>query len=104
MDFTLSDEQQMIVDTVRSFLENELYSYEEEVERSGVVPRELGQEIADKCKETGFFAPNISSESGGGGLNQLEFSLLERELGRASMALTVYFGRPSVRIVFENRC
>jgi acyl-CoA dehydrogenase len=95
MNFALSDEQQMIVDTVRSFVENELYPHEEEVERSGVVPRELGQEIADKCKEIGFFAPNISSEFGGGGLNQLEFSLLERELGRASMALTVYFGRPS---------
>jgi acyl-CoA dehydrogenase len=95
MNFALSDEQQMIVNTVRSFVENELYPHEEEVERTGVVPRELGREIADKCKEIGFFAPNISTEFGGGGLNQLEFSLLERELGRASMALTVYFGRPS---------
>jgi len=32
---------------------------------------------------------------GGGGLNQLDFTLLERELGRGSMALTHFFGRPS---------
>ena len=95
MNFALSDEQQMIVDTVRAFVENELYPHEEEVERTGVVSKELGQEISQKCRDIGFFAPNISTEFGGGGLNQLEFTLLERELGRASMALTVYFGRPS---------
>jgi acyl-CoA dehydrogenase len=95
MNFSLGDEQQLIVDTVRSFVEKELYPHEAEVERTGIVPRELGRAIADKCKDIGFFAPNISTEFGGGGLNQLEFSLLERELGRASMALTVYFGRPS---------
>jgi acyl-CoA dehydrogenase len=95
MNFELSDEQQMIVDTVRSFVENELYPHEEEVERTGVVPKELGQEIAQKCKDIGFYASNISTEAGGGGLNQLDFTLLERELGRASMALSVFFGRPS---------
>jgi len=95
MNFELSDEQQMIVDTVRAFVENELYPHEEEVERTGVVPKELGQEIAQKCKDIGFFASNISTDAGGGGLNHLEFSLLERELGRASMALSVFFGRPS---------
>jgi len=95
MNFELTDEQQLIVDTVRSFVEKELYPHEEEVERTGVVPKELGQEIAQKCRDIGFYASNISTEYGGGGLNQLEFTLLERELGRASMALTVYFGRPS---------
>jgi len=95
MDFSLSDEQQMIVDTVRTFVENELYPHEEEVERTGHVPKELGQQISQKCKDIGFYAPNLSTEVGGGGLNHFEFTLLERELGRASMALSVFFGRPS---------
>ncbi len=95
MNFELTNEQQLIVDTVRTFVENELYPHEEEVERTGIVPKELGQEIAQKCKDIGFYASNISTDAGGGGLGQLEFTLLERELGRASMALTVYFGRPS---------
>jgi acyl-CoA dehydrogenase len=95
MQFALSDEQQMIVDTVQAFVENEIYPHEGEVERTGKVPHELGQEIVGKCRELGFYAANIPTEFGGGGLNQLDFALLERELGRGSMALTVYFGRPS---------
>jgi len=95
MQFALTDEQQMIVDTVRAFVENEIYPHEAKVEKTGQVPRELGMEIANKCKDIGFFAANIPEEFGGGGLNQLDFTLLERELGRGSMALTVFFGRPS---------
>ena len=95
MDFSLSEEQQLVVDTVRRFAENELYPHEEAVERTGFVPPEVGKEIQEKCKNIGFYAANIPTEVGGGGLNHLDFTLLERELGRASMALTVYFGRPS---------
>jgi len=95
MDFGLSSEQEMVVETVRSFVEKELYPHEAEVERSGQVPRELGQEIVRKVLDMGFFAPNLPEEVGGGGLDHLTFTLLERELGRASMALTVFWGRPS---------
>ncbi len=95
MDFQLSDEQTLIVDTVRNFLEKEVYPHEKLVEETGAVPKELGVEIAKKCKEIGFFAANFPSELGGGGLNHLEFTLLERELGRGSNALTIFFGRPS---------
>jgi acyl-CoA dehydrogenase len=95
MDFGLSSEQQMIVNTVRRFVENELYPHEAEVERTGIVPPELGQEIKNKCIDLGFYAANLPAELGGGGLNHLDFTLLERELGRASMALSVFFGRPS---------
>ncbi|GIK96425.1 MAG: acyl-CoA dehydrogenase [Alphaproteobacteria bacterium] len=95
MDFGLTHEQQLIVDTVRDFVERELYPLENEVERTGEVPREIGLEIARKVKELGFFAPNMPAEVGGGGLGHLDFALLERELGRASMGLTVFWGRPS---------
>ncbi|MFV2031488.1 MAG: acyl-CoA dehydrogenase family protein [Gammaproteobacteria bacterium] len=95
MHFGLSFEQEMIVDTVREFVEKEIYPYEAEVERSGEVPLELGHEIRDKCLEAGYFAANIAEEYGGGGLNNLDFTLLERELGRASNGLAVFFGRPS---------
>ena len=95
MDFALTNEQRLIIDTVRGFVERELYPHEDEVERTGVVPKELGQDIKRKVIELGFFAPNLPVEVGGGGLSPLDFALLERELGRASMALTVFWGRPS---------
>ena len=47
----LTDEQSMIVDTTRDFLEKEIYPHEKIVEKTGEVPRELGAEIAKKCKE-----------------------------------------------------
>ncbi len=95
MYFGLTDEQQLIVDTVRSFVENEIYPHEEVVEKTGVVPSEIGQEIKQKCIDIGFYAANLPAEHGGGGLNHLDFTLLERELGRGSLGLTVFFGRPS---------
>jgi acyl-CoA dehydrogenase len=95
MNFGLSFEQEMIVDTVREFVEKEIYPHEAEVDKTGEVPLELGHEIRDKCLDAGYFAANIAEEYGGGGLGHLDFTLLERELGRASNALTVFFGRPS---------
>lgn len=95
MNFALSSEQEMIVETVRGFVESELYPLEAEVERTGEVPREVGRQIQDKVRALGFYAPNMPAEFGGGGLDTLTFTLLERELGRTSMALSVFWGRPS---------
>ena len=95
MEFGLTHEQQLVVDTVRTFVEKEFYPLEDEIDRTGLVPGTLGREIQDKVLELGFYAPNIPEEFGGGGLDFLTFTLLERELGRASMALSVFWGRPS---------
>ncbi len=95
MDFGLSHEQELVVDTVRSFVEKELFPLEAEVERTGEVPAEIGREIQAKVSELGFYAPNIPEEFGGGGLDHLTFTLLERELGRTSQGLSVWWGRPS---------
>ena len=94
MHFGLNDEQEMIVSTVRSFVENEIYPHETMVERTGQVPFELGQEIKQKVIDLGFYACNFPEEVGGAGLSHLDFTLVERELGRGSMALTHFFGRP----------
>ncbi|MEL6217518.1 MAG: acyl-CoA dehydrogenase family protein [Pseudomonadota bacterium] len=92
--FGLSEEQEMIVSTVREFVEREVYPHEDQVERTGVVPDEIGAEIKRKCLEMGFYACNFPEEVGGAGLSHLDFALVERELGRGSMALTHFFGRP----------
>ena len=94
MHFGLSEEQDMIVSTVRSFVEKEIYPHEAEVERTGHVPHELGESIKQKCIDLGFYACNFPEEVGGAGLSHLDFTLVERELGRGSMALTHFFGRP----------
>ena len=94
MDFGLNEEQEMIVQTVRSFVENEIYPHEDLVERTGEVPAEIAKQIKKKTIDMGFYACNFDQTVGGAGLNHLEFALVERELGRGSMALTHFFGRP----------
>ncbi len=92
--YGLTEENQMIADTVRSFVEKEIYPHEELVERTGEVPQEIAQEIKRKTLDLGFYACNFPDSVGCAGLNHLEFALVERELGRGSMALTHFFGRP----------
>ncbi len=94
MHFGLAQEQEMIVSTVRSFVENEIYPHEKLVENLGTVPAEIGAEIKRKTIELGFYACNFPESVGGAGLSHLEFALVERELGRGSMALNHFFGRP----------
>jgi acyl-CoA dehydrogenase len=94
MHFGLSEEQEMIVSTVRSFVEKEIYPHEAEVERTGQVPHALGEVIKQKTLDLGFYACNFPESVGGAGLSHTDFTLVERELGRGSMALTHFFGRP----------
>ncbi|MEO9821981.1 MAG: acyl-CoA dehydrogenase family protein [Paracoccaceae bacterium] len=94
MQYGLSEEQEMIASTVRSFVENEIYPHEELVERSGEVPAEIAADIKRKAIELGFYACNFPESVGCAGLSHLEFALVERELGRGSMALNHFFGRP----------
>ncbi|WP_299850206.1 acyl-CoA dehydrogenase family protein [uncultured Roseovarius sp.] len=94
MQFGLTEEQDMIVSTVRSFVENEIYPHEAEVERTGIVPEDVAERIKQKTIDLGFYACNFPEEVGGAGLNHMEFALVERELGRGCMALNHFFGRP----------
>ena len=87
MDFALTEEQRLIVETTRSFVENELYPHEAEVERTGVLRPDLVREIKAKAIEAGLYAANMPEEAGGAGLDTLTWLLYEKELGRANYAL-----------------
>ncbi|WP_128378483.1 acyl-CoA dehydrogenase family protein [Streptomyces cavernae] len=95
MDFGLTPEQDLVVDTVRAFVENELHPYEDEVERLDDVPAELAAQIRKKAIDAGLYAANMPEELGGGGLDPISLTLAERELGRASYALQMLVARPS---------
>jgi acyl-CoA dehydrogenase len=87
MYFALTEEQQMIVDTTRAFVEKELYPHEAEVERTGHLPMELIRELQKKAMYAGLYAANMPEEVGGAGLDTLSWLLYERELGRTNYAL-----------------
>lgn len=87
MQFGLTEEQKMIVETTRSFVENELYPHEMEVERSGHLRMDLIREIQAKAMQAGLYAANMPAEVGGAGLDTLSWLLYEKELGKANYAL-----------------
>src|SRR5690606_16185459 len=87
MDFGLSEEQKLIVETTRAFVENELYPHEQEVERTGVLRPELVDELKAKAIEAGLYAANMPADVGGAGLDTATWLLYEKELGRANYAL-----------------
>ena len=95
MDFELSTEQRLIVDSVRAFVARELMPHEDAVERTGEVPAELDAEIRAKAIAAGFYAANMPEEIGGGGLDAVSVTLMERELGRTAFALQYIVHRPS---------
>ena len=64
MHYGISPEQEMIANTVRSFVEKEIYPHEELVERSGEVPAEIAQDIKQKTLDLGFYACNFPESVG----------------------------------------
>ena len=87
MNFALTEEQALIVETTRAFVENELYPHEAEVERTGHLRMDLVKELQAKAIEAGLYAANMPEEVGGAGLDTLTWLLYEKELGRANYAL-----------------
>ena len=95
MDFGLSNEQEMIIDSVKSFVEQELYPYENEVEKSNHIDETLADSIKKKAIDLGLYATNMPIEHGGGGLDTLTLCLIEKELGKANFGLQYIVARPS---------
>ena len=96
MDFSLSDEQQLIIKTTRDFVENELIPHEKEIEETGVLREELHRELKAKAIDAGLYAANMPVDVGGGGLDTVAWVLYEKELGRTGYALHwSCVGRPS---------
>ncbi|WP_433989352.1 Caffeyl-CoA reductase-Etf complex subunit CarC (plasmid) [Pseudoseohaeicola sp. NH-UV-7] len=95
MNSITSHENELLLNTVRSFLETEIYPHEDMVDRAGEVPEDLGRQIETRAKEVGLYASNLPEPVGGGGLNYSAMALVEREYGKTTHALHSWIGRPT---------
>ncbi|WP_444957394.1 acyl-CoA dehydrogenase family protein [Microbulbifer sp. ZKSA002] len=88
MDFSLSEEQQMIQDAAKQFADSELKPIAAELDKTG--NRELLLEKLKQLAELGFMGINIDPNYGGTGAGTVAFSLAIAELARgcASVATT----------------
>jgi acyl-CoA dehydrogenase len=87
LDPVISHDQQMLVDTVRKFVETELQPLEGEVEELGRIPDDKLGAARSKAQALGLYAMNMPAEVGGGGLSTTETCLVEEEFGKTSDAL-----------------
>lgn len=78
MNFDLSEEQEMIRNTVREFAEKELAPRVNEAEEKGEFP----WEVIRKASNLGFLGATIPQEYGGAGLDSISAAILIEELAR----------------------
>ena len=95
MALTDSHEHEMLLATVKRFMEEELYPHEDLVDRQGEVPIDLGRQIEARGKMAGLFAANLPEAVGGGGLDYEGMRIIEREFGKTSHALHSWVARPT---------
>ena len=95
MNIQTSHEKELLLKTVRTFLEEEIYPHEEIVDKTGNVPKELGKQIEQKALHLGLYAANLPESVGGGGLDYSAMCILEKEFGKTSHALHSWIGRPT---------
>jgi len=84
MDFSPSEEQRLLVATIRSFVDDELRPLEAQVDQTGHLADDLAAEIRAKSQALGLYAVNIPTEYGGGGLSVLDWMIAEEQFGRTS--------------------
>jgi acyl-CoA dehydrogenase len=84
MEFQLSDEQSLLVSTVRRFIDSELRPLEDVVEQTGELSVEDADRISNNACALGFYAMNIPEQLGGGGLSTLDWMLVEEQFGHTT--------------------
>jgi len=91
----MDHENELLINTLKSFMDAEIFPYEDEVDAKGEVPIELGRQIETRAKDIGLFAANLPTEIGGGGLGYQAMALMEREYGKTTHALQSWIARPT---------
>ena len=84
MDFALSEEQRLLVETARRFVRTELMPLERELEQTRQLDPAKARDIFEKSKALGLYAVNIPVEYGGGGLSAVDTCLAEEQFGHTT--------------------
>ncbi len=85
IDFTLSDENRLVRESARAFVEAEILPHIREWDEKG----EAHREVFAKMAELGFLGAPIPEQYGGLGMDYISFALLCEELERADTAFRV---------------
>lgn len=87
MDFGISEQHQMIMDSTKAFVDKELKPYEDQIERTGIIPREIVPVLRKKAIAAGLYAANLPQAVGGVGLDTVSWVCFEKELSKTNYGL-----------------
>jgi len=84
MAVALSEEQSLLISTIRRFVESELRPLEDQVEEAGKLAPADAVRIFERSRELGLYAINIPKAHGGGGLATVDWMLAEEQFGQTT--------------------
>ncbi len=88
MEFELTEEQQMLRDAVREFVDAEIKPISRDIDENEEIPRSL----IDKIAELGFLGAVFPEEYGGGGFGEVGYCLLQEEIGHGCLSTATFIG------------
>lgn len=88
IDFTFTEEQNMLRDMVRDFTVNELKPVAGRIDEEEAIP----PEIIGKIGELGLLGAAFPEEYGGSGFGEVGYCLVQEEIGRACLSTATFIG------------
>lgn len=88
MDWTFTEEQTMLRDMVRKFVDKELRPIAARIDQEHKIPRE----IIAKCAELGFLGISFPPEYGGAGMGETGYCIMQEEIGRGCASTATFIG------------
>ncbi len=86
--FTLTEEQQMLRDMTRDFVNNEIKPIASKIDAEEKIPEDL----IKKMGELGFLGVSFPEEYGGGGFGEVGYCLMQEEIARGCMSTATFIG------------
>lgn len=88
MQFILSEEQKMLRDMTREFVNNEIKPIASKIDAEEKIPDEL----IKKLGELGFLGVAFPEEYGGGGFGEVGYCLMQEEIAKGCMSTATFIG------------
>ncbi len=87
-EFLLTEEQKMLREMTRDFVNNEIKPIAAKIDSEEKIP----EEIIKKLAELGFLGVSFPEEYGGGGFGEVGYCLMQEEIARGCMSTATFIG------------
>ncbi len=88
MEFTFSEEMELLRETVRKFTQKEIKPVARQIDDEEEVP----PHILEQCREMGLFGILIPEEYGGAGMGETGYCVMTEEISRGSASVAIVLG------------